>query len=96
MNERTYTTSVGATLRARRRLLGLNQTEVAELAGTTQRTVSQVEAGKASRLDLYAAVAEVLGLVLTVVPRDQVPRQAPGRGSRNSTAAEQAAAGETP
>lgn len=35
-------------LRARRRLLRLTQTEVADLAGTTQRSVSQVETGKAS------------------------------------------------
>lgn len=38
--------------------------EVADLAGTTQRSVSQVETGKASALELYGAVAEVLGLRL--------------------------------
>jgi transcriptional regulator with XRE-family HTH domain len=42
--------------------LGLNQTEVADLAGTTQRTVSQVEAGRAAGIALYLAIADVLGL----------------------------------
>ena len=51
MKNRTYSASIGTTLRARRKLLGLNQTEVAELAGTTQRTVSEAESGKASRLE---------------------------------------------
>lgn len=71
MSRRTYGQTIGEALRARRRVLGLNQSEVAELAGTTQRTVSQIESGKASGLDVYAAVAEVLGLALTVVPREQ-------------------------
>ena len=40
MTESTYALRVGASLRERRRLLGLTQAEVAELAGTTQRSVS--------------------------------------------------------
>ena len=50
-------------------MLGLNQTEVADLADTTQRTVSQVETGKAAGIGLYLAVAEVLGLELVAVPQ---------------------------
>ena len=76
----TYSRDLGARLRARRRSLRLNQTEVADLAGTTQRSVSQVETGKASSLQLYASIAEVLGLRVTVVDHDQVgePTEAVG------------------
>lgn len=69
MNARTYTADLGAQLRRRRRALHLNQTEVADLAGTTQRSVSQVETGKATSIDLYTAIADVLGLRLTVADR---------------------------
>jgi transcriptional regulator with XRE-family HTH domain len=71
----TYAEQVGAQLRDRRKLLRLNQTEVADLAGTTQRSVSQVETGKASALELYGAVADVLGLRLVALPHDQVDEQ---------------------
>jgi transcriptional regulator with XRE-family HTH domain len=67
----TYGARVGAQLRSRRKLLGLTQTEVADLAGTTQRSVSQAETGKAAGLDLYAAIAEVLGMQLTAAPRER-------------------------
>ena len=69
MSEQTYSERLGAQLRAQRRLLNLTQTDVAELAGTTQRSVSQVETGKASSLELYASVCEVVGLELTAVAR---------------------------
>lgn len=75
MTIQTYAAQVGAQLRARRKLLRLNQTEVADLAGTTQRSVSQVETGKASALELYGSVAEVLGLRLVALPRDQADGQ---------------------
>lgn len=55
-------------------MLGLTQTEVAELAGTTQRSVSQAETGKAAGLDLYARIAQVLGMELTAVPRERGAR----------------------
>lgn len=67
----TCAESVGAQLREQRKLLHLNQTEVADLAGTTQRSVSQAETGKASSLELYASIAEVLGLELAARPRDR-------------------------
>jgi HTH-type transcriptional regulator / antitoxin HipB len=81
MNDRTYAASLGAQLRDRRKLLGLNQTEVADLAGTTQRTVSQVEAGKAADVELYLAVADVLGLQVMVRPRDARTLPGPGAGA---------------
>ena len=76
MSDRTYARRLGAQLRDRRKLLRLNQTEVADLAHTTQRTVSQVEAGKAAGIDLYLAIADVLGLQVTLQPRGP---QAPSR-----------------
>ena len=75
MTVRTYGEQLGAQLRARRKLLHLNQTEVADLAGTTQRGVSHVEAGKASAVALYGSVAAVLGLRLVALPHDQVDDQ---------------------
>lgn len=66
----TYAARVGTSLRERRRLLGLTQAEVAELAGTTQRSVSLAESGKASGLALYGAIADVIGLELAARDRD--------------------------
>lgn len=73
MNDRTYVGQLGAQLRGRRKLLGLTQTEVADLAGTTQRTVSQVENGKAANIELYLTIAAVLGLQIVMQPRDPQP-----------------------
>lgn len=70
MTVSTYALRVGAALRERRRLLGLTQAEVAELAGTTQRSVSLAESGKAAGLALYGAIADVIGLELAVRDRD--------------------------
>jgi HTH-type transcriptional regulator / antitoxin HipB len=77
MSAETYRERLGDLLRARRKLLRLTQTEVAELAGTTQRSVSQVETGKASSLDLYASICDVVGLELTAVPRQRGGSQPP-------------------
>lgn len=56
-------------MRARRKELGLRQTEVADLAGCSQRFLHTVEHGKASlRLDKVLDVLEVLGLELRVAP----------------------------
>ena len=71
MTDRTYAGDLGARLRERRRQLGLTQADVADLADTTQRTVSQVEAGHASGVRLYLAVAEVLGLEVVLEPRER-------------------------
>lgn len=71
MSEPTYSERLGTQLRAQRKLLRLTQTDVAELAGTTQRSVSQVETGKASSLELYASICAVVGLELTAVERQR-------------------------
>ena len=56
---------MGMLVRRRRRLLGLTQAEVAEVAGTAVRTVHAVEAGKATvRLDALTAVLSAVGLRL--------------------------------
>ena len=80
MSNRTYASDVGMVLRHRRKTLGLTQSEVAELAGTTQRTVSEVESGRASGFRVYASVAEVLGLTIVAVPASDVHRPSDGCG----------------
>lgn len=69
MSKSTYASRVGSALRERRRLLRLTQVEVADLAGTTQRSVSLAESGQASGLALYGEIANVLGLELELVAR---------------------------
>ena len=50
-------------IRQERKALGLNQTELAEMAGTGINFVSQLEMGKESiRLDKLLAILKVLGL----------------------------------
>jgi y4mF family transcriptional regulator len=57
----------------RRKVLGLRQEDLADLAGVSLRFVQLVEAGKPSvRLDKVEAVLAALGLRLAVVP---VPRE---------------------
>lgn len=54
-------------LRQRREALGLNQVDVAELAGCSTRFVHSVEAGKGTlRLDKLTDLLRVLGLRLRV------------------------------
>lgn len=77
MSERTYASGLGARLRARRKLLRLTQAEVADLAGTTQRTVSQVEAGRAASIELYLSIAHVLGLQVRLEPHESAPAPTP-------------------
>ncbi len=84
MTDLTYSAKLGGQLRTRRRLLALTQTEVADLAGTTQRTVSQVEAGRAAGLELYITIADVLGLQLTLETREQQQLVNPGTTERAS------------
>ena len=59
--------SLGQAVRARRHVLELTQTELAELAGVAVRTVHAVENDKpTSRLDALRAVLDAVGLRLTV------------------------------
>lgn len=61
--------ALGASVRARRRQLGLTQHDVALLAGCADRFVHTLEQGKATlRLDKVLDVLEVLGLGLRVEP----------------------------
>lgn len=61
---------LGSDIRARRRALGLNQRELAELSGTSERFIRDLEHGKASvRLDKAMAVLATLGLDLRAVAR---------------------------
>lgn len=57
------TATLATDVRARRRELGLTQTEAAELADVSERFVRAVEAGKQTvRLDKLSALLTVLGL----------------------------------
>lgn len=58
-----YMQGVGATLRDRRRQLGLDQMTVALLAGVSRKSVSEMERGKATiRVDTLVRVLDVVGL----------------------------------
>ena len=57
-------------IRERRRSLDLNQLELAQLSGTSERFIRELEHGKTSvRLDKLLAVLTTLGLELTTVAR---------------------------
>lgn len=63
-------TDLGADIRDRRRALGLNQHDLAELSGTSERFIRDLEHGKSTvRLDKLTAVLEVLGLQLRAEAR---------------------------
>lgn len=70
-------------VRARRGELGLRQSELADLAGCSERFVHTIEHGKSSlRLDKVLDVLQVLGLDLLVAPGrgrivDGAQRQSP-------------------
>jgi len=58
---------LGATVRARRRRLGLTQQQAAELAGISVNLLSEIEAGKASvHFCKLLAILHALGLQLNV------------------------------
>ena len=63
-------TNIGATIRARRKRLGMTQQDVAEIAGLQRQTISRVEAGNnVVAVATVARVAIVVGLDLLVKPR---------------------------
>ena len=65
MNDRAQ--HLAQTVRSRRVQLGLNQQDVADLAGCSTRFVHSVEAGKPTvRLDKLLDVLDVLGLRLAI------------------------------
>lgn len=56
---------LGPLIRARRNELGLNQTELADVAGTTLRFISELERGKqTAQLDGVLRVLAALGISL--------------------------------
>ena len=62
--------NIGGAVRARRRLLGLSQSQVSELAGVARRTISDLESGKGANGTTIAkvrAICLVLGLELIVI-----------------------------
>ncbi|HQR80335.1 MAG TPA: helix-turn-helix transcriptional regulator [Actinomycetota bacterium] len=64
------TAGLARDLRKRRMALHLTQQEVADLADLARSTVLDLESGRGgTSLESAAAVAEVLGLQLTVAPR---------------------------
>jgi HTH-type transcriptional regulator / antitoxin HipB len=72
MMDATITTpeSLGTLIRRRRRELGLTQTELAGVAATTLRFVSELERGKSTaQLDGVLRILAALGLKLTATAR---------------------------
>ncbi|MBA2291771.1 MAG: helix-turn-helix transcriptional regulator [Gemmatimonadales bacterium] len=66
--------STAATLVWRRRLLELSQARVAELAGSTQATLSNLERGARDvRLSTLVEIVRALGMDLRVVPNELLP-----------------------
>lgn len=63
--------SIGPMIRERRRVLGLGQQDVAELAGISVHTLHNLERPDSNpTLEVLSKVLEVLGLEIQVVTRD--------------------------
>ncbi|VVT00432.1 helix-turn-helix domain-containing protein [Erythrobacter sp. EC-HK427] len=61
---------LGAIIQSQRRAKGLTQAELADLAGTQQKTISAIENGnEGTKLGTLLGVIAILGLDLQVVPR---------------------------
>ncbi|UVJ39354.1 helix-turn-helix transcriptional regulator [Arthrobacter sp. CJ23] len=77
MTPETFSAALGAEVRARRGSLSLSQSELADLAGVSERFVRFVEQGKTTiQLEQLLAVLGTLGLELTVAtaaPASQRP-----------------------
>ena len=77
---------VALEVRARRKSLRLNQRDLADIAGVSERFVRFVEQGKPSvQVDSLLALLEALGLELQVAPRTRIavrmfPRPGAGEG----------------
>ncbi len=67
MSPKEFTETLGIKVRDRRRSLSLSQSDLADLAGVSERFVRFVEQGKATvQLEPLLAVLGTLGLELTV------------------------------
>jgi HTH-type transcriptional regulator / antitoxin HipB len=71
------TRQIGATLAARRKELGLSQTEVASRLGLSQNRLSELESRpETMTTEQLLALANVLGLELTLAVRTSSPSKA--------------------
>lgn len=69
MSPKEFAESLGAKVRARRASLSLSQSDLADLAGVSERFVRFVEQGKPTvQLEPLVAVLGTLGLELSVAP----------------------------
>ncbi|WP_155854474.1 helix-turn-helix transcriptional regulator [Arthrobacter sp. MA-N2] len=69
MSPQEFTRALGIKVRARRAALSLSQSDLADLAGVSERFVRFVEQGKTTvQLEPLLAVLSTLGLELTVQP----------------------------
>ncbi|MBO1268338.1 helix-turn-helix transcriptional regulator [Arthrobacter cavernae] len=69
MTSQVFATALGAQVRARRGSLSLSQSDLADLAGVSERFVRFVEQGKTTvQLEPLLAVLSALGLELTLSP----------------------------
>lgn len=60
----------GALLRARRRKLGLSQSEIADVIGVNRRVLGELERGKPTvRLEIALEAARAVGLDIELNPR---------------------------
>ncbi len=67
MTPNGYMDVVGGQVRSRRRALRIDQQTLANLAGVSRKSVSEIERGKATiRMDVLVAVLDALGLILEV------------------------------
>lgn len=62
--------TLGTQIRTRRSELGIRQADLAELAGVSTHTLSNIESGKGNpQWDTVMVILEVLGLDVTLMPR---------------------------
>ena len=67
MTPNGYMGEVGQRTRTRRRSLSIDQQTLADLAGVSRKSVSEIERGKATiQMDVLIRVLNVLGLTLEV------------------------------
>jgi HTH-type transcriptional regulator/antitoxin HipB len=60
----------GASLRARRKELGLTQGDIADIIGVNRRVLGQLEGGKGTvQLQIALAAAQAVGLDVQLTPR---------------------------
>jgi y4mF family transcriptional regulator len=67
-------TEVASIIKRRRKVLGVDQASVAELADVSTHTLSNIESGKGNpTLESLSRVLDVLGLELAIQPKTNEP-----------------------